>query len=90
MLEPLFLNLKMERVWPAAYAHQDEANKHIADYIVNFYNRHRLHFKLGNLPPNASAQQSENKQPMVCPRKLGRDSLTSDVARAQHQADVEA
>lgn len=41
----------------------------IADYIVGFYNSVRLHSKLGNLPPNASEQQSAIKQPIVVSEK---------------------
>jgi transposase InsO family protein len=55
--ERFFLNLKMERVWQRHYANQGEAVRDIADYIVNFYNPHRLHSTLGYLSPNAFEQR---------------------------------
>ena len=54
VMERLFLNLKMERVWRRDYANHAEATSDIADSIVNSNNNVRLHSKLGNLPPNAS------------------------------------
>ena len=42
----------------------------IADYIEASYNNVRLHCKLGNLPTNASEQQSAIKQPSLCPEIL--------------------
>ena len=63
MMERFFLNLKMER----DYANHAGATSDIANYIVSFYNNVRLHFKRGNLPPNAFEQQSATKQPLsVC------------------------
>ena len=50
--ERFFLNLKMERVWQRNYANHAEARIDIANYIVGFYNRERLHSVLGNLPPS--------------------------------------
>ena len=50
--ERFFLNLKMERVWQGQYANHGEAQRDIADYIVNFYNAQRLHSTLGYVPPN--------------------------------------
>ena len=61
-MERFFLNLKMERVWQNDYANHGEAMNDIAHYIVSFYNSHRLHSKLGNLPPNAFEQKSAIKQ----------------------------
>ena len=66
VVERFFLNLNMERVWQRDYAVHAKAMRDIADYIVNFYNRVRLHSTLGNLPPNALEQQSAIKQPMAC------------------------
>ena len=53
VMEPFFLNLKMERACNKDYAHHAEATNDIADDIVGFYNSTRLHLKLGNLSPNA-------------------------------------
>ena len=58
VMERLFLNLKMERVWHRDYANYGEAIHDVADYIVNFYNSVRLHSKLGYLSPNAFEQES--------------------------------
>ena len=52
----------MERVPRRDYANHAEATIEIADYIVNFYNRQRLHSKLGNLPPNAPRPPSAINQ----------------------------
>jgi putative transposase len=49
--EPLFLNLKMERVWQRQYDNYANATADIADYIVGFYNYKRINSALGNLPP---------------------------------------
>lgn len=57
--ERFFLNLKMERIWRRQYANHAEAQRDIADYIVNFYNPHRLHSSLGYLSPS----QFEQLQP---------------------------
>ena len=46
------------------YANHAEAMSDIADYIVAFYNKLRLHSNLGNLPPNAFEQQSARDQPI--------------------------
>ena len=54
--ERFFLNLKMERVWQGQYANHAEAQRDIADYIVNFYNAQRLHSTLGYVPPNEFEQ----------------------------------
>lgn len=54
--ERFFLNLKMERVWQGQYANHAEAQRDIADYIVNFYNAQRLHSTLGYMPPNEFEQ----------------------------------
>jgi transposase InsO family protein len=61
--ERFFLNLKMERVWQRQYANQGEALRDIADYIVNFYNPHRLHSTLGYLSPNAFEQLRSQPSP---------------------------
>lgn len=61
--ERFFLNLKMERVWQRQYANQAEAIRDIADYIVNFYNLHRLHSTLGYLSPNAFEQHRSQPPP---------------------------
>jgi putative transposase len=54
--ERFFLNLKMERVWQGQYANYGEAQRDIADYIVNFYNAQRLHSTLGYVSPNEFEQ----------------------------------
>ena len=53
MRERFFLSLKMEQVWQRDYANDGEAIHDVTDYIVNFYNSVRLHFKQGYLLPNA-------------------------------------
>ena len=57
VMERVFLNLKMERVWQHRYANHSEAMRDVADYIVNFYNRERLHSSLGYRSP----EQFENQ-----------------------------
>lgn len=57
VMERFFLNLKMERVWQHRYANHSEAMRDVADYIVNFYNRERLHSSLGYRSP----EQFENQ-----------------------------
>ena len=51
VMERFFLNLKMERVWQRRYANPDEATADITQYIVGFYNTHRLHSTLGYRSP---------------------------------------
>lgn len=51
VMERFFLNLKMERVWQRSYANHGEAVSDIANYIVAFYNTHRLHSTLGYRSP---------------------------------------
>lgn len=51
VMERFFLNLKMQRVWQTRYANHQEARHDIADYIMNFYNRTRLHSSLGYQSP---------------------------------------
>ena len=53
VMERVFLNLKMERVWQKDYANHLKTTNDIADYIIGFYNSIRLHSKLDNLSPNA-------------------------------------
>ena len=69
MIERIFLNLKIERVWQNDCANHAEVTSDIADYIVSFYNSERLHSKLGNLLPNALEQKSAIKQPIVLNEK---------------------
>ncbi len=57
VMERFFLNLKMERLWQRRYANHSEAMCDVADYIVNFYNRERLHSSLGYRSP----EQFENQ-----------------------------
>ena len=64
VMERFFLSLKMERVWQRDYANHAEAANDIADYIVGFYNSHRLHSTLGYLSPTAYELQRE-KQPIL-------------------------
>ena len=52
-MDRFFLNLKTERVWQQDYANYGEAQRVIANYIVRFYNRIRLHSKLDYLSPAA-------------------------------------
>lgn len=58
-MERFFLSLKLERVWSAGYANHLEARCDIADYIVNFYNRQRLHSTLGYQSPAAFEQANQ-------------------------------
>lgn len=51
VMERFFLNLKMERVWQRRYANPDEAIADITQYIVGFYNTHRLHSALACRSP---------------------------------------
>ena len=62
--ERFFLNLKMERVWQRNYANHAEAKCDIAAYIVEFYNSHRLHSVLGNLPPSVYERKMAAKEPI--------------------------
>ena len=64
VMERFFLSLKMERVWQRDYANHTEAACDIADYIVGFYNSHRLHSTLGYLSPTKYELQRE-KQPIL-------------------------
>ena len=48
----------IKQVWQKDYANHSEAMTDVADYIVGFYNSTRLHFKLGNLSPNAFERKS--------------------------------
>ena len=68
VIERFFLNLKMERVWQRDYANHSEAIHDAADYIVNFYNAVRLHFKLGNLSPSAFEHKSATPPTHRCVR----------------------
>lgn len=63
--ERFFLNLKMERVWQCEYANHAEAKRDITDYIVQFYNRTRLHSVLGNLSPSAFEQKNSEKRAIL-------------------------
>jgi len=51
VMERFFLNLKMERIWRRQYANPLEASADINQYIVGFYNTHRLHSTLGYRSP---------------------------------------
>ena len=44
-------DVSMERVWQRSYANHGEAIADIANYIVAFYNTHRLHSTLGYRSP---------------------------------------
>jgi len=61
--ERFFLSLKTERVWQRRYANYREAQRDIADYIVNFYNTKRLHSTLGYRPPSAYEQPTAANAP---------------------------
>ena len=52
VVEIFFGSLKSERVHWRSYQTRDEARRDIIDYIVMFYNRHRLHSYLGYQNPN--------------------------------------
>lgn len=59
VMERFFLNLKMERVWQRDYLSFNEAQCDVADYIVAFYNPHRLHSALGYRAPNSFERERE-------------------------------
>lgn len=65
VMERFFLNLKMERVWQRDYANHSEAIKDITDYLVNFYNSHRIHSTFGYLSPIDYESQFTAKTPIV-------------------------
>ena len=69
VMERVFLNLKMERVWRRDYANRQEAIRDVTDYIVGFYNSQRLHSKLGYLPPNVYEWKMAEKQPISVSEK---------------------
>ena len=52
VVESFFGSLKSERVHWRSYQTRDEARRDIIDYIVMFYNSHRLHSYLGYQSPN--------------------------------------
>jgi len=58
--ERFFLNLKTERTNLQRYPDQHAAHSDIADYIDHFYNRSRLHSKLGYRSPMAFEAQTAN------------------------------
>ncbi len=62
VMERFLLSLKMERVWHQDYAHQAEAEKDVADYIVGFYHQIRLHSKLRYQSPHAYEQAMAEKE----------------------------
>ena len=62
VMERFFLSLKRERVWLRDYANQAEAQRDLADYIVNFYNSRRLHSKLGYQSPNAFERKAHEAE----------------------------
>jgi putative transposase len=57
-------NAVMERVWQRDYTNHHETIRDITDYIVRFYNSHRLHSTLGYLSPNNYEQYMTANQPM--------------------------
>jgi putative transposase len=69
VMERLFLNLKMERVWRRDYAHHQEAINDVTDYIVGFYNSQRLHSSLGYRPPNDYEREMAVGQPIFVSEK---------------------
>jgi putative transposase len=70
VMECIFLNLKLERVWQHDYANYAEAASNIADYIVSFHNSVLLNSKVGNLLPNRGHGLNEvNRQ---APRAVAR------------------
>ena len=69
VVKRFFLSLKTQRVWQRDYVNHTEAMSDIAGYIVAFYNSVRLHYKLGNLPPNAFEQQSAINKPIAVSEK---------------------
>lgn len=52
VVESFFGSLKSERVHWRSYQTRDEARRDITDYVVMFYNSHRLHSCLGYQSPN--------------------------------------
>jgi len=52
VVESFFGSLKSERIYWRRYQTRDEARRDIIDYIVMFYNSHRLHSYLGYQSPN--------------------------------------
>jgi len=61
VMERFFLNLKMERLWQRSYTNPLEAQADINQYIVGFYNPHRLHSTLGYLSPNDFEKSNHEK-----------------------------
>jgi putative transposase len=62
VMERLFLNLKMQRLWHKDDANHTKATNDIAGYIVDFYNSTRRHSKLDNISPNAFELEATSKK----------------------------
>lgn len=60
LTERYFRRLKTERMNIRKYKTRQEAIEDISDYIEPFYNRLRLHSKLGNVSPAAYEQKYQN------------------------------
>jgi putative transposase len=69
VMERLFLNLKLERVWQRDYANHGEAQRDLAGYIVSFYNSVRLHSTLGYLSPAVYEREMAATPPILVSEK---------------------
>ena len=60
VVESFFGSLKQERVQWCHYQTRHEAQQDVLNYILMFYNRHRLHSTLGYISPNNFEKQLAN------------------------------
>ena len=60
VVESFFGSLKQERVTWCHYQTRHEAQQDVLNYILMFYNRHRLHSTLGYISPNNFEKQLAN------------------------------
>ena len=61
-MESFWASLKNELVHHQRYGTSADAKTVIQEYIKSFYNRQRLHSRLGNVPPSLFAEKF-SKQP---------------------------
>ncbi|WP_238585980.1 IS3 family transposase, partial [Legionella nautarum] len=59
VIESFFGSLKQERIQWQNYQTRWEAQQDILNYIIMFYNSHRLHSYLGYLSPNQFEKQND-------------------------------